>query len=255
MSDDDSSSNDSDYDPTHDDREEDKEHGATLGREGNTSIAEISYSRKRKADALWDEMNLQDKLYTQQRMEKSLIRSQSSKPKPVKVSKAKMILEGIFGRSEAANLIHVADFNNDKSIDDAELKNRVRKSVQSLAKRQTVTETRKFAGQNIMIQRSLKTGQSSSIAKPADSLDKALETIKGPKAVNTVVKSSMDWDNFKEKEGLEDELLAAQKEGYLTRKDFLDRVDYRKFEIERDERMRARATNMSISGSGGTDAL
>lgn len=33
--------------------------------------------------------------------------------------------------------------------------------------------------------------------------------------MNTVVKSSMDWDNFKEKEGLEDELLAAQKEGYV----------------------------------------
>ena len=99
--------------------------------------------------------------------------------------------------------------------------------------------------------------------------------------MNTVVKSSIDWDNFKEKEGLEDELLSAQKEGYvlvvifdicfpvhkfttsvrffpiryLTRKDFLDRVDYRKFEIERDERMKARATNMPTSGSGGTDAL
>jgi hypothetical protein len=32
--------------------------------------------------------------------------------------------------------------------------------------------------------------------------------------VSTVAKSSNDWDNFKEKEGLEDELQVAQKEGY-----------------------------------------
>ena len=40
-----------------------------------------------------------------------------------------------------------------------------------------------------------------------------LNTIKGPKLVNTVIKSSMDWDNYKEKEGLEEDLQAAAKDG------------------------------------------
>jgi len=45
-------------------------------------------------------------------------------------------------------------------------------------------------------------------------LDSVLSTIKGPKAVSTVLKSSMDWDVYKEKEGLEEDLQAAAKDGY-----------------------------------------
>lgn len=44
-------------------------------------------------------------------------------------------------------------------------------------------------------------------------LDNVLDTIKGPKNVNTVAKSGLDWDTYKEKEGLEDDLAAAAKEG------------------------------------------
>jgi hypothetical protein len=40
-----------------------------------------------------------------------------------------------------------------------------------------------------------------------------LDTLKGPKAVSTVAKSSYDWENFKEKEGLDDALATASKEG------------------------------------------
>ncbi len=49
--------------------------------------------------------------------------------------------------------------------------------------------------------------------KSGSSLDAALEILKGPKAISTVVKSSNDWDNFKEKEGLQDDLAAASKDG------------------------------------------
>ena len=44
-------------------------------------------------------------------------------------------------------------------------------------------------------------------------LDSVLDTIKGPKTVSTVAKSGYDWDAYKEKEGLEDDLAAASKEG------------------------------------------
>ena len=47
----------------------------------------------------------------------------------------------------------------------------------------------------------------------ASALDSVLDTIKGPKVVSTVAKSNIDWDIYKEKEGLEDELSAATKEG------------------------------------------
>ena len=65
-----------------------------------------------------------------------------------------------------------------------------------------------------------------------------LDTIKGPKSISTVTKSAFDWQTHKVKEGLEDELAPAAKDGYLAKQDFLTRVDVRRFEKERDERLR-----------------
>jgi tryptophan synthase beta subunit len=48
---------------------------------------------------------------------------------------------------------------------------------------------------------------------PQSGLDKMLSVLQGPQTISTVVKSSIDWQNFKEAEGLEDELAVAQKEG------------------------------------------
>ena len=48
---------------------------------------------------------------------------------------------------------------------------------------------------------------------PSSSLDTIIDSLKGPKVVSTVAKSSYDWDTYKEKEGLEDELAVASKDG------------------------------------------
>jgi hypothetical protein len=42
-----------------------------------------------------------------------------------------------------------------------------------------------------------------------------LKDIKGPQAVSTVAKSAFDWDNYKEKEGIEDDLAIASKDGFV----------------------------------------
>ncbi|XP_029464665.1 craniofacial development protein 1 isoform X2 [Rhinatrema bivittatum] len=49
--------------------------------------------------------------------------------------------------------------------------------------------------------------------------------------MSTLEKSKLDWENFKEEEGIGDELAIYNrgKEGYIERKAFLDRVDYRQF--------------------------
>lgn len=57
------------------------------------------------------------------------------------------------------------------------------------------------------------TSQQSFNTSKASALDSVLDTMKGPKVVSTVAKSNMDWDVYKEKEGLEDELSAATKDG------------------------------------------
>ena len=53
-------------------------------------------------------------------------------------------------------------------------------------------------------------------APPASALDSALSEIQGPKAMSTITKSSIDWDNFKEKEGIEEELETAGQDGYAA---------------------------------------
>nr|XP_056718689.1 craniofacial development protein 1 [Euleptes europaea] len=57
--------------------------------------------------------------------------------------------------------------------------------------------------------------------------------------MSTLEKSKLDWEHFKEEEGIGDELAIHNrgKEGYLERKAFLERVDHRQFEIERDIRL------------------
>lgn len=57
--------------------------------------------------------------------------------------------------------------------------------------------------------------------------------------MSTLEKSKLDWENFKEEEGIGEELAIHNrgKEGYIERKAFLERVDHRQFEIERDLRL------------------
>jgi hypothetical protein len=42
-----------------------------------------------------------------------------------------------------------------------------------------------------------------------------LSEIKGPQSISTVTKSSLDWEGYKTTEGIEEDVAAASKEGYL----------------------------------------
>nr|XP_006113907.1 craniofacial development protein 1 [Pelodiscus sinensis] len=57
--------------------------------------------------------------------------------------------------------------------------------------------------------------------------------------MSTLEKSKLDWENFKEEEGIgeEQDIHNRGQDGYVDRKAFLERVDHRQFEIERDIRM------------------
>ncbi|XP_070687460.1 craniofacial development protein 1 [Pempheris klunzingeri] len=57
--------------------------------------------------------------------------------------------------------------------------------------------------------------------------------------MSTLEKSKMDWDAFKSEEGITEELAIHNRgrEGYVERKNFLERVDHRQFELEKAVRM------------------
>lgn len=75
----------------------------------------------------------------------------------------------------------------------------------------------------------------------AKGIDQVLASLDAPKKVSTMEKTSMDWDKFKEVEGIEEELHQYTKDGYIEKQEFLQRVDVKQFEIEKAERDKKRA--------------
>ncbi|XP_073328828.1 craniofacial development protein 1 [Pagrus major] len=77
-------------------------------------------------------------------------------------------------------------------------------------------------------------------AKRPTSMISILSRIGGKKQkMSTLEKSKMDWDAFKSEEGITEELAIHNRgrEGYVERKNFLERVDHRQFELEKEVRL------------------
>ena len=73
-------------------------------------------------------------------------------------------------------------------------------------------------------------------------VDKLLQKLSKDNKVSTAAKTSADWDQFKDASGLGNKIEehAESKDAYLKRQDFLQRVDHRKFELERQGREKER---------------
>ena len=72
-------------------------------------------------------------------------------------------------------------------------------------------------------------------------LDAAVSGLMDVHKVNTVDKSSMDWEVYKVEKGIGDDVEQAAKNGYVGKQEFLDRVDQRQYSLELQERKRQRA--------------
>jgi hypothetical protein len=58
-------------------------------------------------------------------------------------------------------------------------------------------------------------------------LTRVIATLDKPDAISTLEKTSLDWDTYKYKQGIDDELTLANKDGYVDKQEFLQRVDAR----------------------------
>lgn len=209
----------------------------------------ITGARKTKVDALWAELNgLPDPSLAASgdaattdggKKKKTAKKSSASK-------KVSSMLTSIFGKKVAANIISKVAVTKKKEGSAV-------KTGKALVapKKIEITETKKYAGKAITVTRKVLEGSKEEAAAVAEQekakkikpLANVLAQLEEPKQLNTVSKSSLDWDKFKEVEGLEDELAAVTKEGvgYIAKQDFLQRVDHRQFEQERDMRVNASA--------------
>lgn len=149
------------------------------------------------------------------------------------------ILEELFGRRGAAQILSRTTFSRPVK----------RLPLPGTVAEVMTEEVRHYAGQSIVVQRKVAaTTLMAPAAKPkstkSSGLDILLQELEGPSKLTTVAKTSADWDQFKTKEGLEEDLTkqAQGKNAFLQKKDFLDRVDARRFEVEKEVRDSERTT-------------
>lgn len=77
-------------------------------------------------------------------------------------------------------------------------------------------------------------------------IDKVLSKLNNDSTkLSTIHKTNLDWENFKDISGINNELTtkAQGKDAYLIKQDFLQRVDLRRFEQEKEERNKRRNMN------------
>eukprot|EP00920_Eleutheroschizon_duboscqi_P010154 GHVT01023644.1.p1 GENE.GHVT01023644.1~~GHVT01023644.1.p1 ORF type:complete len:172 (-),score=33.13 GHVT01023644.1:328-843(-) len=103
-----------------------------------------------------------------------------------------------------------------------------------------VNQQLKFAGQTIAVERRLVRGskayeahqrrQGQRLGGTLTAVDELLEALKGSADVSSVVKSRIDWDRFKSKEGNENSLRSGH--GYLHRRAFLQEADWQNHHVK-----------------------
>lgn len=162
------------------------------------------------------------------------------------VSKRESMLSDIFGPSVAAHLVATSSSVRSHQVKHVTL---------PLTVEQTITEVKRFAGRNITMEKKITVHASEAARRKNDEsasktaaskpggLDSVLAEIAGPSKLSTVAKTSADWDSYKTKTGVEEELekQAQSNKAYLVKQDFLKRVDERRFEHERAQRDKERA--------------
>jgi len=79
---------------------------------------------------------------------------------------------------------------------------------------------------------------SSPVVKTPGGLANILSQIGKKSKLTILEKSKQDWDGYKKKEGIMEELITHNKgkDGYLEKQDFLERTDLRQFELEKSMR-------------------
>ncbi|XP_045191366.1 craniofacial development protein 1-like [Mercenaria mercenaria] len=77
------------------------------------------------------------------------------------------------------------------------------------------------------------------VKRPGGGLGGVLEKINKKPKMGTLEKSKIDWEEFKEKEGIHEELKIHNrgKQSYIERMNFLQRTDQKQFEIEKSLRL------------------
>lgn len=151
--------------------------------------------------------------------------------------------------------------NGSSSKQESEKEQSVGNSSSSASQKVTVTKVYNFAGEEVKVEEKVDAKEAADLAKKTEEvkstrapspavaaepspsvprrsgggLGSVLGKISGKPKIGTLEKSRLDWKQFTNEEGIEEELQTHNKgkHGYLERQAFLERSDHRQFEVER----------------------
>jgi len=251
-----------------DDDDDDDNFGA--GGDAGASSHSLSVSGRKAADEAF--FDLFGYPY-QHHQEKQVTISDKATMASAANRRAVHILSTIFGKRSTSTLLSNSKFN----AKFARPKDRALSGGMIRLERRVIYETKRFAGREIKVEKvvlvpvfanevannmSMSTtttaaamtgGDETAVAGAATTrgstkkggLDNLLSQISRPDKLSTMSKTAADWDMFKSTNvdlasKLED--TAVGNKAYLVKKDFLNRVDTRQFELEKAQRERKRAS-------------
>ncbi|KAL9669774.1 hypothetical protein QQ045_007323 [Rhodiola kirilowii] len=219
----------------------------------------VEDERKARIEAMWQQMN-------KGVSSKPIKPSSSDTHSPLKKSAEKtnhgwMSYLGL-GTKKTESPVHVVPENKPTAVENgtSEEVKRLAAAALSAVKEATasatagkgkveITEVRDFAGQEIALKKLVDADSKEASEKaksssgPHSAVDTVLEQIKKKQKLSVLDKTKMDWGEYKENTGVEQELDAYKKSSnqYLDKVSFLQRADYREFERERDARLSQQA--------------
>ena len=140
---DDDSENDSDYMPGAEEEKDEEE------QESEKVLTGLTKSSRRRVDAIWQEMQEEDRRSVEAIMIKSINYLANRAAQSAEVRQAnEVILSNIFGKRVGKRLASYQATPEDE-YNPEDIKKRALASVQKVQKKQKITEIRKFAGQEI----------------------------------------------------------------------------------------------------------
>ncbi|OQR74505.1 craniofacial development protein 1-like [Tropilaelaps mercedesae] len=135
---------------------------------------------------------------------------------------------GTSGASEKIKVTQIFDFAGEKIEVEKELVKDSKEAKKILAEQAKKTE------QKVLVRPKIGGGLSTIVGQVLNKKNK----------MSILEKSKLDWDGFKHKEGIAEELANHNKgkDGYLEKMAFLERTDLRQFDIEKAMRERQRSS-------------
>lgn len=169
-----------------------------------------------------------------------------------------MFLEGTDSKPKPTSTVTSSSINASKSIvSKTEIPKKDVPKSDDQAREKRIFE---FAGETIVVENNtikekIKTADSpatvSKLEGPSrgrpglggSGLSGVLGALNKKNKLSTLEKSKLDWSTYKHEEGLEEEIQSHNKgrNGFLDKRDFLERADVRQYELERDMRLNRRS--------------